>query len=147
MGSVTRRDRWMRAVLCIGCIGIMLLSGCAWLPSSGGGSSPGNPGPGTPPALSGLSVSPNPTYSGSIVNLSCSYIDPDADLQYGVAAVSVDGESLSRIAFRSTYVSGVLTIPLPVSHYSRQSDVQITLRIRDSSGNWSNPVSTVLSVR
>ena len=147
MGSVTRTDRWMRVVLWIGCIGIMLVHGCAWLPVPGGGNSPGYPGPGTPPALSELSVSPNPTYAGSIVNLSSSYIDPDADLQYGVAAVSIDGGSLSRIAFRSTYVSGVLTIPLPVSHYSRQSDVQITLRIRDSSGNWSNSVSTVLSIR
>ncbi len=146
MGSVTRADRWMKVVLYIGCIGITLLSGCAWLPVPGG-SSPGYPGPGTPPTLSGLSVSPNPTYPGNIVNLSSSYIDPDADLHYGVAAVSVDGKSLSRIAFRSTYVSGVLTIPLPVSHYSRQSDVQITLRIRDSSGNWSDPVSTVLSIR
>jgi hypothetical protein len=81
------------------------------------------------------------------VNLSSSYVDPDADLQYGVAAVSVNGEDLSRIAFRSTYVSGVLSIPLPVSHYSRQSDVQITLRIRDSSGNWSNAVTTMLSIR
>jgi hypothetical protein len=92
-------------------------------------------------------VSPNPTHAGSIVNLNSSYVDPDADLQYGVAAVSVNGEDLSRIAFRSTYVSGVLSIPLPVSHYTRQSDVQITLRIRDSAGNWSNAVSTVLSIR
>lgn len=146
MGSLGY-TRWLiRAIFCLGCIGILLVSGCAWslVP---GGTPPAYGGPGTPPALSGLSVSPNPTSAGSIVNLSCSYVDPDADLHYGVAAVTVDGANLSRIAFRSPYVSGVLTIPVPVSHYSRQADVQITVRIRDSSGNWSNPVTTLLSIR
>jgi hypothetical protein len=135
----------MKVMFCMGCVGMLMLAGCAWSPLPGGGSS--YPGPGTAPVLSGLSISPNPASPGSIVNLSSSYVDPDADLQYGVAAVSVNGENLSRIAFRSTYVSGILSIPLPVSHYSRQSDVQITLRIRDSSGNWSNAVSTMLSIR
>lgn len=146
MGSVTGRVGWIKVVFCMGCIGMMMLVGCAWSPFPGG-VSPGYPGPGTAPMLSGLSISPNPACPGSIVNLSSSYVDRDADLQYGVAAVSVNGEDLSRIAFRSTYVSGVLSIPLPVSHYSRQSDVQITLRIRDSSGNWSNAVTTMLSIR
>jgi hypothetical protein len=81
------------------------------------------------------------------VNVTASYIDPDADLEYGVAAVSVNGGKLSRVAFRSTYISGVLTIPVPVSYYSRSSDVQLSLSIRDSAGNWSNSVSTVLSIR
>jgi hypothetical protein len=79
--------------------------------------------------------------------LNVSYNDPEGDLQYGVAAVTIDGGALSRISFRSTYVSGVLTIPLAVSHYSRPADMQVLLKIRDSAGNWSNAVSTTLSVR
>ena len=94
-----------------------------------------------------MSIAPNPAAPGSIVNISARFDDPDADLQYGVAAVSFDGGKLSRMAFRATYVSGILTIPIPVSHYSRPSDVRIALKIRDSSGNWSNAVSTVLAIR
>jgi hypothetical protein len=123
-----------------------LFSGCAMYQSPGG-SSPGGLGLGSPPTLSSVSVSPNPTYPGSIVNLTAAYMDPDADLEYGVAAISVNGGKLSRIAFRSTYISGILTIPIPVSYYSRSSNVQISLSIRDSSGNWSNTISTVLAIR
>ena len=128
------------------CFGMILFSGCTGYQYSG---TPGynQPAPASPPTLSNLSVAPNPTCPGSIVNLTVAYVDPDADLQYGVAAVSVDGGDLSRISFRSTYVSGVLTIPLPVSYYSRSSDVQIALKIRDSAGNWSNTVTTRLSIR
>jgi hypothetical protein len=146
MGSVTRKSRQFVVFVCLMCLGVMSVSGCAWSPFPGG-SMPGQQGPGSAPTLSGLSVSPNPTAPGSIVNLTTSYVDADADLQYGVAAVAVDGEDLSRISFRSTYVSGWLTIPLPVSHYSRQANVQITLRIRDSAGNWSNLVATTLAIR
>jgi hypothetical protein len=112
-----------------------------------GSTFPSKQGPGSPPTLSNLSVSPNPTQAGSIVNLTMSYVDPNADLQFGVAAVSVDGGNLSRIAFQSTYISGILTIPVPVSYYSRSSNVQISIKVRDSAGNWSNTVSTVLSIR
>jgi hypothetical protein len=131
---------------CIWCLGMVFLAGCGMYqgPET---PSPGNQGAGSPPTLSNMSVSPNPAQAGSIVNVTASFVDPDADLEYGVAAVSVGGGSLSRIAFRSTYVSGILTIPIPVSHYSRPSDVQIALKIRDSAGNWSNAVSTVLSIR
>jgi hypothetical protein len=128
------------------CLGMAFFSGCAMYPSSGG-YSPGRIGPGSPPTLSNVYVSPNPTYPGSIVNIMASYVDPDADLEYGVAAVSVNGGKLSRVAFRSTYLSGILTIPVPVSYYSRSSNVQISLSIRDTAGNWSNTVSTVLSIR
>jgi hypothetical protein len=141
-----QKGRWFIVLMSIGCMGILLFSGCAWFPHMGGGT-PEYPGPGTAPTLSALSVSPNPANPGSIVNLSASYVDPDADLQYGVAAVTVNGENLSRIAFRSTYVSGVLTIPLPISQYSRWSTVQLTLRIRDTSGNWSNAVATTLTIQ
>lgn len=129
-------------------IGIIIVSGCTMYqypgqqtPGSGTGFSS------TPPTLSNPSISPNPASAGSIVNLNVSYVDPEGDLQYGVAAVTVDGGELSRISFRSTYVSGVLTIPLAVSHYSRSADMQVILKIRDSAGNWSNAVSTTLSVR
>ena len=146
MGNVTRKIRRFVVFGCLICLGMMIVSGCSRFPFPGGGK-PGYNGAGSTPTLSGLSVSPNPTVPGSIVNLTTSYVDADADLQYGVAAVSVDGENLSRIAFRATYVSGWLTIPVPVSYYHRQEDVRITLRIRDSAGNWSNAVTTTLAIR
>lgn len=146
MNNVCRRILQILVYMCLCGLGMALLSGCS-LYQFPGGSAPNEQGPGSPPTLSNLSVSPNPTHPGSIVNLTASYIDPDADLEYGVAAVSVNGGKLSRIAFRSTYISGILTIPVPVSYYSRSSNVQILLTIRDSAGNWSNSVSTVLSIR
>jgi hypothetical protein len=101
-----------------------------------------------PPILNNnLSVSPNPVCAGSIVNLTVAYTDASGDLSSGVAAVAVNGANLSQIAFRSTYTSGILTIPLPISYYSRPSDLQITLRIRDNAGNWSNSVTTTLAIR
>ena len=146
MNKVCRRVLQIFVYMCLSSLGMALLSGCAMYQSPGS-SSPGGLGPGSPPTLSNVSVSPNPTYPGSIVNVTASYIDPDADLEYGVAAVSVNGGKLSRVAFRSTYISGILTIPVPVSYYSRSSNVQLSLSIRDTAGNWSNTVSTVLSIR
>ena len=143
-------QRIFRLALWVGLcwIGIIIASGCTMYQY------PGQPTPGTgtgfsstAPTLSNPSISPNPAAAGSIVNLNVSYIDPEGDLQYGVAAVTVNGGELSRISFRSTYVSGVLTIPLAVSHYSRSADMLVILKIRDSAGNWSNAVSTTLSVR
>lgn len=131
-------------------IGMIMFSGCMAYQYPGQPTPSPGPIPGyssTPPTLSNPSVSPNPASAGSIVNLSVSYVDPEGDLQYGVAAVSVNGGDISRISFRSTYVSGVLTIPLAVSHFSRPSNLQILLKVRDSAGNWSNAVSTTLSVR
>lgn len=146
MNNIFRRVLQIVVYMGLCSLEMALFSGCS-LSQYPGGSSSGGQGAGSPPTLSNLSVSPNPTYPGSIVNVTVSYIDPDADLEYGVAAVSVDGGKLSRIAFRSTYISGILTIPVPVSYYSRASNVQILLTIRDSAGNWSNTVSTVLSIR
>ncbi|MBD3309313.1 hypothetical protein GF339_23150 [candidate division KSB3 bacterium] len=125
---------------------VLLLAGCA---NFGGGQTPpgGGSGYGTPPALSNLAISPNPSSAGRIVNLTTTYVDADADLHFGVAAVAIDGKNLSRIAFHSPYPSGVLTIPFAISYYTRPSDIRITLKVRDSYGNWSNAVSTVLSVR
>lgn len=128
------------------CLIALVVYGCAGINLPGTSPSTGQT-TGTSPTLSNLTVSPNPTNVGSIINLSTMYLDPDADLGFGVAAVSVDGKSLSRIAFRTTYPSGMLTIPMAVNYYSRPSDVRISLKIRDSSGNWSNVVSTVLSIR
>ena len=128
------------------CLIVLLFAGCTSMNLPGTSPSPGQ-GYGTAPTLSGFTISPNPTYAGYIVNLSTTYLDPDADLEFGVAAISVNGGSLSRIAFRASYPSGILTIPMVVNYYSRPSDLQISLKIRDSSGNWSNAVSTILSVR
>jgi len=146
MNKMGRKILQVILYVCMCCLGTAFFSGCARYQFPGS-PSPGKLRPGSPPTLSNASVSPNPTHPGSIVNLTMSYVDPDADLEYGVAAISVNGGKLSRVAFRSTYVSGILTIPVPVSYYSRSSDVQISLRIRDSAGNWSNSVSTVLSIR
>lgn len=138
-----RKISWNMLWAWLGCVGMAWLAGCAASPY------PGYAQRATvsPPTLSDLAVAPNPTYPGGIVNLTVSYVDEAADLERGVAVVSVNGTDLSRIAFRATYVSGVLTIPLPVSYYARSSDVQIALRIRDSAGDWSNLVSTVLAIR
>ena len=132
--------------LWICCLSIILFSGCARDRSSEN-LSPEPQDLGTPPTLSSLTVSPNPTTAGKIVILTTNYIDPNADLHSGLAAVSINGENFSNIAFRSTYPSGILTLPWTIEHYTRQSDMTISLKIRDDAGNWSNVVSTVLSVR
>ncbi len=146
MNGISRKIRQGMIFVCVWCLGTMFFSGCARFQIPGA-SVPGGQGHGMTPTLSNLTVSPNPTYPGSIVNLMASYADSDADLQFGIAAVSVDGGQLSRIAFRTTYPSGILTIPLAVNYYSRASNMRIVLKIRDSAGNWSNTVSTVLSVQ
>jgi hypothetical protein len=133
--------------LALCCLGIALLSACAMSPYYSGYPAASNQSSGSAPTLSNMSVSPNPAAPGSIVHITARFDDRDADLQYGVAAVSFDGGKLSRMSFRATYVSGILTIPIPVSHYSRPSDVRLGLQIRDSAGNWSNTVWTVLSIR
>ncbi len=126
---------------------VMLTAGCALYSIEDPVPPDQATGAGSPPTLSNLSVSPNPTCAGNIVNLAMSYVDPDADLQFGVAAVSVNGGELSRIAFRATRVSGLLTIPVPVSYYAQPADVRISVAVRDSAGNWSNRVATTLSIR
>ncbi|MCP4399157.1 MAG: hypothetical protein GY801_17885, partial [bacterium] len=102
---------------------------------------------GTAPTLSGLSASPNPAESGSVIQLHTTYMDPESDLRSGLAAISVDGENLSSIAFRATYPSGELTLPFVISFYSRPSDLHISLKIRDDAGNWSNAVSKTIFIR
>jgi hypothetical protein len=129
--------------------GLLLLCGCAlFLPGMFYPNQPQVPQPQQhSPMLNSLSVSPNPVCAGSIVNLTAAYTDASGDLSSGVAAVAINGANLSQIAFRSTYTSGILTVPLPISYYSRPSDIQITLRIRDNAGNWSNSVATTLAIR
>lgn len=141
--KICQRVGWV----CLLWIGLVAMAGCVTYQLPGGGGTGQQPGTLRAPTLSNLTVAPNPATAGSIVNLRTSYIDADGDLYYGVAAVAVNGAELSHISFRSNYTSGILTIPLPISYYTRPSDVQLTLRIRDSSGNWSNPLTTVLSIR
>ena len=146
MNTIARKARFVTCCIWLCCLGIAFLSGCTKgqapeAPPSGGQLY------GTPPTLSSLTISPNPTSAGNIVHLSTTYIDPDADLHRGFAAISVNGENLSRIDFRATDQFGTLTLPFTVSHYIRPSDVNISLKIQDTQGNWSNAVSAVLSVR
>lgn len=133
--------------LCCWCLAMACVAGCISYKIPGSTVPGQQMNPTRPPTISNIAISPNPTRAGSIVNLTVAYVDPEGDLQFGVAAVSVDGGPLSQIAFRSTYISGILTIPIPVSYYSRPADMQITIKIRDSAGNWSNALSTRLSVR
>lgn len=146
MNATTRKLLCVYSYVGIFCASIFLFSGCS---SSRLSEDPsmGQQGYGNAPTLSNLSALPNPTSNGNIVTLTTSYVDPEADLHSGLAAVSVNGENLSSIAFQAVYPSGILTIPFTVSHYTRQSDISISLKIRDDAGNWSNAVSTVLSVR
>lgn len=146
MNTTTRKLLCVYAYIGIFYVSIVLFPGCS---SSRLAEDPamGQQGYGNAPTLSNLSASPNPTRNGNIVTLTTNYVDPEADLHSGLAAISVNGENLSSVAFRAVYPSGILTMPFTVSHYTRQSDISISLKIRDDAGNWSNAVSTVLSVR
>ena len=128
------------------CVSIFLFAGCS---SSRLAEEPSmeQPGYGNAPTLSGLTISPNPAVSGKIVTLITTYVDPEADLHSGLAIVSVNGEDLLSSAFHAVYPSGILTIPFTISHYTRQSDIYVSLKIRDDAGNLSNAVSAVLSIR
>lgn len=148
MKKMYQKMRQNMLIVCLCCLGIFLCSGCA-IPQMPWQGTPytETPRPATPPTLSNLTISPNPTCAGNIVRLFTTYVDQGSDLQSGMAAVSVNGTVLSPISFRATSPSGVLEIPMPVNYYTRPSDVQILLRIRDAGGNWSNTVSAVLSIR
>ena len=146
MNAMARKARLLTYCVWLCCLGLTVLSGCTR------GQAPealpaGGQGYGTPPSLSSLTISPNPTSAGNIVQLRTIYVDHDADLHQGVASVSVNGENLSSIDFRATEQSGILTLPFRVSHFTRPSEMNISLKIRDNQGNWSNAVSAVLSVR
>ena len=123
---------------------LLTLSACVHQPSK---ESSAQVDYGTAPSVSGLSASPNPATSGSLIQLNTNYVDPDSDFQAGLAAVSIDGGDPQTIAFRATYPSGILTLPLSISPYSRPSDLRISLKIRDDAGNWSNAVSMTLRIR
>lgn len=144
--SSKRRHKPQYIIFCLGFYSLMLLtlSACIHQPSQEPSAQTDN---GTAPTLSGLSASPNPTKSGRVIQLHTNYVDPDSDLHSGLAAISIDGGNLSSIAFRATYPSGLLTLPLPISAYSRSSDLHISLKVRDDAGNWSNAVSMTLFVR
>jgi hypothetical protein len=146
MKTTTRKRLCAYSSIGIFCVSLVLFSGCS---SSRLSEDPSmaQQGYGNAPTLSNLSASPNPTSHGNIVTLTTNYVDPEADLHSGLAAISVNGENLSSTTFRAVYPSGILSIPFTVSHYTRQSDISISLKIRDDAGNWSNAVSTVLSVR
>ncbi len=100
----------------------------------------------TAPALSKLTASPNPAIAGKAVTLTAKYGDPEADLLQGLAAISINGAEPITMAFRSTYPSGLLTLSVPISSFARASDLRMALKICDDSGNWSNLVSTVVTV-
>ncbi len=141
-----QRIRVKELFFCFCCLLALLFSGCS-VYTSGQHETEPPADYGTPPTLSGLTISPNPGNPGMVVTLTVNYVDPDSDLSSGVAAISVDGEELSSLVFRATYPSGVLTLPFTLSQYTRPSDRYVVLKIRDNSGNWSNAVSAILSVR
>jgi len=123
------------------------LSGCADIKKQLG-QEPENVAPptNTAPTLSTLSASPNPTAAGKAIVLTAKYDDPEADLQQGLAAISINGAEPLTMGFRSVYPSGLLTLSVPITSYARASNLNMVLKIRDDSGNWSNLVSTVVTV-
>ena len=132
-------------------IGLMLFaaSGCAWVHdrvSKNDSDERGIVTQRTPPTLSQVFVTPNPATAGNLVTLTAKYSDPDADLQSGLAIVLLNGQEMPPISFRTLYSSGLLTLPVPISTYARASQMFVTLKIRDDSGNWSNAVSAVFAV-
>ncbi len=100
----------------------------------------------TAPVISDLVASPNPAVAGKTVTLTVKYEDREADLLQGLAAISINGAEPITMAFRSTYPSGLLTLSVPISSFARASDLRMALKVRDDSGNWSNLVSTVVTV-
>ena len=127
---------------------VVILSGCADIKTQLG-QEPENvvPPTNTAPTLSTLSASPNPVGAGKSVILTAKYADLEADLQQGLGAISIDGAEPIAISFRTVYPSGLLTFSVPISSYARASDLKMALKIRDDAGNWSNLVSTVVTVK
>ena len=125
----------------------IVLSGCTHIKQQLG-QEPENAAPptNTAPTLSTLSASPNPAAAGKSVILTAKYDDLEADLQQGLAAISINGAEPITIGFRTAYPSGLLTLSVPISSYARASDLSLKLKIRDDAGNWSNLVSTVVTV-
>ena len=126
---------------------VVILSGCADIKTQLG-QEPENVAPltNTAPTLSTLSASPNPVSAGKSVILTAKYADREADLQQGLGAISIDGAEPIAISFRTIYPSGLLTFSVPISSYARASGLNMALKIRDDAGNWSNLVSTVVTV-
>lgn len=141
-------------IACVLLFSVAMLSGCAWMQEqySGvhakltGDTENVAPPTNTAPTLSTLSASPNPTVAGKPIVLTVKYEDPEADLQQGLAAISINGAKPLAIAFRTVYPSGLLTLSVPITPYARASNLNMVLKIRDDAGNWSNLVSTVVTV-
>ena len=141
-------------MLCVMLLAVAVFGGCAWLQEEYGGvrsqlmNEPENAAPltNTAPTLLTLSASPNPVAAGKPVILTAKYDDLEADLTQGLAAVSINGAEPMTLAFRAVYPSGLLTLSVPITSYARASDLNMKLKIRDDAGNWSNLVSTVVTV-
>ncbi|GAK52487.1 hypothetical protein U14_03738 [Candidatus Moduliflexus flocculans] len=135
-------------------VAVVMLSGCAWMQEQyssvhaklAGDAGNAAPLTNTAPTLSTVSASPNPTVAGKPIILTAKYDDPEADLQQGLAAISINGAKPLTIAFRTVYPSGLLTLSVPITPYARASNLNMALKIRDDAGNWSNLVSTVVTV-
>jgi hypothetical protein len=100
-----------------------------------------------PPSLSGLTISPNPVSPGSFVTLSTSVSSSDRNKISGTAYISVtNGSSLSPISFR-TDEFGELNLSIPINHFTpRGTSIEVIMYVKDSHGNKSNIVSTILDV-
>ncbi|MCP4396067.1 MAG: hypothetical protein GY801_01980, partial [bacterium] len=86
----TRRNTQQFISICLSLCSLMVftLSACTHQPSQEASAQADY---GTAPTLSGLSASPNPAESGSVIQLHTTYMDPESDLRSGLAAISVDG--------------------------------------------------------
>ena len=144
--------RW--GLMCVLFFAVALLNGCAWFQEEFTNvrasllEEPENVAPptNTAPTLAALSASPNPVGAGKSVVLTAKYEDREADLQQGLGAISIDGAEPLAISFRAIYPSGLLTFSVPISSYARASSLKMALKVRDDAGNWSNLVSTVVTV-
>ena len=105
-----------RALVCALLLAVAILSGCTHIKQQLG-QEPENAAPktNTAPTLLTLSTSTNPKKSSKTLLLTAKYEDLEADLQQGLAAVSINGTEPLTIAFRTVYPSGLLTLSIPIT--------------------------------
>lgn len=101
----------------------------------------------TPPTVSGVAVTPNPTNSAPTVTLTGSATDALTGVSAAEWFVGADPGAGNGFAMTLTSNSGGMDLAASVDVLTwLTGDYVLSVRARDAAGNWSSPVSVTLTV-
>lgn len=101
----------------------------------------------TPPAVSGVAVTPNPTNSAPTVTLTGNATDALTGISAAEWFVGADPGAGNGSAMTLTANGGGMDLAASINVSTwLTGDYVLSVRARDAAGNWSNPVSVTLTV-